>query len=129
MTAKLTIELFGGLRVRNDAGNVIEFPPQQTGLLLASLALAMPRKLTREEVICLLWPDDNIDEARQRLRQCLYTLRRQLESLPLDAKGILVASRSYIFLNPAQVQTDTETFETALQAAKQTQDAMERIAW
>ena len=46
--------------------------------LLALLAVAGERGLTRDKLVAYLWPDSPSDNARHALEQLLYELRRQL---------------------------------------------------
>src|SRR6185295_338248 len=46
--------------------------------LLALLAVAGERGLTRDKLVAYLWPESPSDNARHALEQLLYALRRQL---------------------------------------------------
>jgi DNA-binding SARP family transcriptional activator len=52
---------------------------KKMGALLALLALSPGRLRSREEVIDLIWPEVDFDEARNRFKQILARLRKQLE--------------------------------------------------
>jgi DNA-binding SARP family transcriptional activator len=126
MEPQLTIELFGGLRVRQAERVIAEFPPQQLATLLALLALAPGRHHVREELIAQLWPEADVEEGRQRLRQLLYTLRHQLEQPPFPRDSVLRTTRAYVGLNSDTVTTDVIAFEAALKAAWETADPHDR---
>jgi len=120
------IELFGGLRGRSETG--AEFAPgvSRAGTLLACLALAPARSLTREFLAALLWPESDEATARTRLRQELSVLRRQLEPDGIAEGSVLVRGRDRIALVPGAVVTDVERFRAAFAAARKSQEARER---
>ena len=101
------IELFGGLRICLAEGKSVEVPRQQTGALLAHLALNLNRAHGREELAALIWPEDGPEEERHKLRQSLYALRRLLGQSPSDKNGFLLTTRTTIQLNRDAVTTDT----------------------
>src|SRR4051794_6741161 len=102
----LHIELFGGLRVHQDDGAPVEFTAQQSSALLALLALNLGRTYTRDEIIEHLWPEDDVDSARKKLRHALYILRRQFEQPPFENAAFLQTARSSLGLAPGSVRTD-----------------------
>ncbi len=116
-TPKIVIEMFGGLRVRQDGREPVEFPSQQFGALLAALALHLHRSLTREELVELMWPEEEPERGRHKLRDCLHALRRQLDHHSFVPPDLLIATRTTVRLNPAHVCSDVAEFESALQAA------------
>ncbi|MEO7997287.1 MAG: BTAD domain-containing putative transcriptional regulator [Gemmatimonadaceae bacterium] len=96
----LRILTFGGMSVahpeRELAGAVLQ--PRRLALL-AVLARAGERGVTRERLLTLFWPDDEEERARKALTQAVYALRRDLgddgtivgtQELRLDAE--LIAS-------------------------------------
>ena len=121
------IEMLGGLRACQEGQPPIELPRQQTGALLAYLALRLNRSHTREELMALVWPEDTLEEARHKLRQSLYTLRRQMERSSLEADAVLLTTRAAVQLNPGLVTTDVARFEQALQDALRTTNIPQRI--
>src|SRR5689334_3210558 len=71
----------GGLRLeRADGGVVTGAAAQQRALaVLAAIAVAGVRGVSRDWIVALLWPDSEEERARHVLAQLLYNLRRGLE--------------------------------------------------
>jgi predicted ATPase/DNA-binding SARP family transcriptional activator len=123
------IELLGGLRAVQPDRVVTRFRSRKTGALLAYLAFYCHRAHAREHLIETLWPEAELDWARDRLRVGLSSLRRQLEPPGVTSGGVLVASRLAVQLNPAAVTTDVAHFEAALQSAAQAATSTGRALW
>lgn len=79
--------------------------------LLKILVSRRGRPATREELIELLWPDDDSAKAPNRLSVLLCTLRSVLDP------AALVADRSTVRLDPEVVHTDVDDFTTVAVAA------------
>lgn len=77
--------------------------------LLALLACAPARSLTRAKLAGLLWPDRPEEKARNRLNSCLYNIRKDLGS------DSVVTSGADVRLGPA-VTCDVIEFQRALEA-------------
>ncbi|MGH7560886.1 MAG: BTAD domain-containing putative transcriptional regulator [Gemmatimonadales bacterium] len=78
---------FGGLSlVADDGSTPIRLRPQRLALL-AVLAAATPRGVTRERLLGLFWPDSDEEAARHSLRQALYSLRHELGRDPVRGTG------------------------------------------
>jgi DNA-binding SARP family transcriptional activator len=110
----LCVEMLGRLRVLGGGAVVAQFTPQQTGALLALLALNLHRPCSRETLIETIWPNADAEQGRVSLRQSLYKLRQQLEPSPLPEGGPFLRNREEIQLNPAAISTDVLTFESLL---------------
>ena len=78
--------------------------------LLALIAAAGPRGITRERLIGLLWPDRDEAQARHVLAQSLYALRKDLGADELLLNG------GSLRLNPAVITSDLQDFTAALDA-------------
>ena len=76
--------------------------------LLAVLALAGGRAVTREKLMGYLWPDRDSDGARQLLNQAVYALRKALGDEALLSDG------DDLRLNADVLQSDTAELEAAL---------------
>ncbi len=110
------IELIGEIRLTAGEQAITRFATQKVAALLAYLALRMPTAVTRETLIEMLWPDQDLDAARNSLSVALSSLRRQLEPPGSTAGSVLIADRSNVRLNPAAVTTDLQEFERLLTA-------------
>ena len=105
----LRLRTLGRLAVERDGG-----PPSGAGAqrrplaLLAQLAAAGDRGLSRAKLVSLLWPDSDEEKARRVLAQTLYSLRRDL------AVDDLVVGGTELRLNPAVITSDFADFVAAL---------------
>ena len=105
---RLSLTLLGGLQARLGAGPVLRLRARQTSALLAYLALPCGRPHSRDKLAALLWGHLAQDEARNRLRQALFTLRRVLGAA--DASCLNVDGDA-LALGPAGVDVDVRLFE------------------
>jgi DNA-binding SARP family transcriptional activator len=74
-----------------------------------------------------LWPEEDWEATRSRLRQALYYLRRHLEPPGTPEGSVVIADRAEVRLDSGQVTTDVAQFDSALQSAAQSSDAAGRI--
>lgn len=125
---RLLIHLFGDLRVSRGEDASVDVGGQKVGALLAFLALNLGRGATRDDVLARLWPEDDEEEARHRLRQTLYALRKRLEEAPLQSSDALVVHRTTLSLDPEVVDTDVARFERLVAQAAREADASARSA-
>lgn len=113
------IALFGGptlTPVDPEGGPPItRFRTRRAAALLAYLAsrLPDPRPIGRERLAELIWPESEPVAARNRLKQELASLRRQLEPPGVVAGGVLVTDRHGVGLNPAAVVCDLAELRAA----------------
>src|SRR5687767_1277324 len=104
----LRIRTLGGLSVQG-AGRA----PAATGIqprrlaVLALVARAGDRGVTREKLLALLWPDAEVEAGRRALSQSLYALRRDL-----NAEELFTGVQE-LRLNPETATCDVLEFETA----------------
>ena len=114
----LRINVLGGLYVSDDGRAVSGAAAQPRRLaLLALLAVAGERGVTRDAMLAYLWPDADEERGRRALAQALYALRRDLRS---DEAFIGVKD---LRLNPDLVQADLWDFRDAMATG-----ALERAA-
>ena len=109
-------ELFGGVRAYRGTVVLDELAGRKTGALLTLLALAPGRLRPREEVIDLIWPEIDFDAARNRFKQTLAVLRKQLEPEGTLPGSVLIADRLQVGL-ASTVQVDVLEFQDALRQA------------
>src|SRR5687768_6464890 len=101
MNRRWRIELLGGLRAMQGDREVSRFRTHKTAALLAYLAYHGHRAHSRDELVDVLWPDDELEAGRSRLRVALSSLRRQLEPMGDPAETLFIVNRSSLRLNPA----------------------------
>lgn len=111
------IEMFGGLRAVRGAEILSRFKSQKVAALLAYLAFHASQAHSREELVELLWPNDELEAARNRLRVALSTLRHQLEPPGIAAGSVLIADRTTIQMHPEAYTTDVQAFSNAFNEA------------
>src|SRR5258707_8417773 len=119
--------MLGGLRVHQGDRAVTRFETRRAAILLSRLAYYLHRSHPREELMEMLWPDEDIEVTRLRFRQVLTTLRRTLESSGASSDTILLADRSTIQLSAGAVSTDVHLFENTLRSAAKTEDVARRV--
>lgn len=104
------IHTLGGLSVRGDDGKPISGAAAQPRRMavLALLARAGERGVSREKLISLFWPDLDAERGPRTLAQALYALRRDL--------GVedAIAGAKELRLDPALVSTDIGQFMAAV---------------
>lgn len=76
--------------------------------LLAILALARGRPLSRDKLVALLWPEAGPDRARPQLSDALYVVRSTLGEDAIRAAG------DGLVLNPDVITSDVAQFEALL---------------
>lgn len=103
----LRLSTFGGLSLGDGEASEVAIP-RRCLAILALLACAGDRGLTRDKLIAYLWPESSSDDARHSLEQLLYSIRRQ-------AGATVFAGTDPLRLNASVVSTDIATFEQALE--------------
>ena len=102
----LRLETLGALALTNGPAAVVTTQRRRLALL-ALLAVAGERGLTRDKLVAYLWPDSPADNARHGLEQLLYGLRRQLGDSVLLGPDPLR-------LNPEIITSDVAQFGQAI---------------
>ena len=98
----LRLGVLGGLTLLDSDGHQVV--PQRLRLaLLALLATAGDRGMSRDKLIAYLWPESAPENARHALEQLLYSLRRQV---PLG----LIMGTDPLRLDPDKVSSDLAEF-------------------
>ena len=106
--ARFRLRTFGGLTLESaDVGTPVSIARRPLALL-ALLAAAGQRALSREKVTALLWPERDTERSRNSLSQLLSALRRDL-----GAEDIVVGT-SEIRLNPNVITSDVADFELSV---------------
>ena len=75
------LRTFGGLSLTGESGPVTGAATQRRKLaLLAVLATAGERGVSRDRLLALFWPESDAERARHSLTQSLFALRRELDA-------------------------------------------------
>src|SRR5579871_6050793 len=111
------IELLGGLCLRRHGQTLQHFKTRRMTLLLARLACYPDRAFPRDVLAEELWPEEESDAIRERFRQTLSLLRRELEPPGVPTGSVLIADRSEVRLAPRSFSTDVADFKSACRTA------------
>lgn len=108
---RVDINLLGGFSVVVDDRPVAAhaWTRRNASTLVKLLALRPGRRLPREQVIDLLWPDLLLEQAAPRLHKAAYYARTALD-VPT---AVVLAGDAVTLLPDAQVVVDVERFDTA----------------
>ncbi|HEX2218743.1 MAG TPA: tetratricopeptide repeat protein [Gemmatimonadales bacterium] len=107
----LQLQVLGSPTVSGSGGARGGVAAQRKALaLLALLAGAGRRGVSRDKVLAMLWPETPADRATHRLNQLLYSLRRDL-----DAAELFLGSAE-LRLSPDVLAVDLAEFTAALEA-------------
>ena len=110
----LRINALGRLVVVGESGPILGSAAQPRRLaLLAVLARAGARGVTRTRIIELLWPESDEEHGRGVLSKALSALRRDL-----GAEDVFLATNNDVRLNPAVVASDLSDLDAALAAGR-----------
>jgi TolB-like protein/DNA-binding SARP family transcriptional activator len=112
------INLLGRFELRAPDGREIALGARKSIALLALVAAAPGRRMSRDRLAMLLWEDMPDAQARGNLRQLLAATRRPAPFLEADAGSIGFSAET--------VETDLADFEAAI--AEATPAALERAA-
>ncbi|MBX7132076.1 MAG: tetratricopeptide repeat protein [Fimbriimonadaceae bacterium] len=118
---RCAVELFGGPVFRCGTLAVSKFETRKTALLLGVLAVEPGKTWNRNAVCEILWPYEDSEIARTRLRQAVAALRRALG----DANDFLEADRVDLRLS-AEVDSDVSQFERLSKRSRTLSDPSEK---
>ncbi|MDQ3309716.1 MAG: tetratricopeptide repeat protein, partial [Gemmatimonadota bacterium] len=105
----LRLRTFGGLLLEDEGGPLTGTATQRRKLaLLALLAAAGERGMSRDRVVTYFWPESDTTRARNSLAQLLYALR---QALPADP---VAAGSTELRLNPEVISSDVGEFDAAI---------------
>jgi TolB-like protein/DNA-binding SARP family transcriptional activator len=105
----LRLVTLGAAFLERDGARIEAASAHRKGLaLLALLAAAGDRGVTRDTAMALLWPESDEERARTSLRQLVHSLRNQL-----DASILRLASPD-LRLDPQVISSDVADFRAAL---------------
>lgn len=114
------ISLLGGFHVTVDGLPVPDdrWRRRQAAALVKILSLAPNRRLHREVVIDLLWPELTLDQAGPRLHKAAHYARRALDV----ADGVVLGDDTVALLPDASVSVDAVEFERRARDAEAAND-------
>jgi len=105
--------MFGEFRLETAGGAPLLLSNRRGMLLVALLCLQPDRRLDRETLCQILWPDRFQTQAKASLRQCLLDLRHQFGN---DGLGnLLIVTRSAVALDRNLLLSDLSMLEDALE--------------
>jgi DNA-binding SARP family transcriptional activator/TolB-like protein len=106
----LRLITFGGLGLVSNEGSAAPRlrPPRLA--LLAALAAAGERGISRERLMAFFWPDSDETHGRHSLRQALYALRQELDC------DVVASNGATLTLDARCIRTDVAEFREALAA-------------
>src|SRR5947209_7452241 len=105
----LHLKTFGGLSVAAETASARGAAQHRKTLaLLALLAAARRRGMSRDKLIAYLWRDADTEHGRNLLNQACYALRRDLHAPEL------FLGATELRLNPENISSDLQNFEEAL---------------
>ena len=105
-----TLRLLGGLWVESDGSSTIGRGNQRQRLaLLAVIWLSPNRRITRDKVLSLLWPESTAAKGRHRLSTAVYDIRRTLGTAVIHLAG-----DELWIPDAATMACDVEDFERAM---------------
>jgi predicted ATPase/DNA-binding SARP family transcriptional activator len=106
----LRVRLFGRVRIGR-GGDEISLPTRKAELLLAYLLLH-PGPRSRERTAALFWGDSSDSSARASLRNCLSTLRREIDRdlLKTDRDTVEVASDFAVWVDALELRSQATRY-------------------
>ncbi|MBA3889584.1 MAG: hypothetical protein H0X64_03560 [Gemmatimonadaceae bacterium] len=105
----LQLRTFGGATLLSDTGPLGGAAAQRRRLaLLAIVAVAGRRGVSRDKLGALLWPESDQERARHSLSQWLFTTRRDLK-----AEDLFLGTTE-LRLNPDRITSDVGDFQEAI---------------
>ncbi len=117
------IEFFGGSRFVGETGTIDHFRTQKSVLLLARLASYPPRLHSRDALCELLWPDEESEKQRNRLRYELSTLRKATWG------GLFHTPDNSLIALAESVSGDVAAFEEAVRTGTRMTTPRERVPY
>lgn len=109
----LLLRLLGGLSLSMNGSRLTGPATQRHRLaLLALLAGTRSRRHSRDRLVAWLWPERDIDHARNLLNQGVHALRRTI------GETAVISDQSDLRLDPVALACDVDAFEDAVAAGE-----------
>lgn len=115
--SKWRFDLLGRLRAHRDGQTLAHISLRRLGALLSCLVIRGSSAVPRDELISLLWPDDPVDAARNRLRVLLNNLKHHLEDEGSIGGSVLLANRTTVELVAGTYSSDYHEFHRYISKA------------
>jgi len=112
----LQVRLLGGFEVRSDQASAAPgaWRLRKAKTLVKMLALQPGHALPRDVVVDALWPDSDMDAARNNLHQVVHAARRAIETVGIAGADALAWNDSLLVLGRnCRVVTDVEQLDAA----------------
>jgi DNA-binding SARP family transcriptional activator len=123
---ELRIALLGGFHVQADGRDVLEreWKRRSAAAIVKILALTPGHRLHREQLMEMLWPDSDPEQASNNLYQALYAARRALGSDP--GRYLVLHDQIIQFAPDVGLSVDSLEFVNAVNEARRihTSDAL-----
>ena len=116
--ARVSLSFLGAFQATQDGQPIAGFEFNKVRALLAYLAIEADRPHRREELACLLWPDQPDLAARSNLRQALANLRRTIGDETALPPYFLIDREFIRFNSKADIWLDTTEFTESLKASE-----------
>lgn len=113
---RITVQMLDGFQVWLDEMAPVSLPRGKAGSLLKLLLLHRRRRLSRQRLCSMLWPQADAAGARNNLNVTLHRLRRALGD---GAAEIRCFEDGYQFVAGADLWIDAELFEQHAEAGRQ----------
>ena len=107
---KIVLQLFGSFAIEAQGARAIPLAvtSRRGRALIAYLAMQPRYRASRQRLATLLWSDSGHVQARQSLRQCIASLRRDLHRVP----SLFVVDRDSVGLSGQNLTVDAREFAT-----------------
>jgi len=120
-----SVAVLGGLEVHSAGGELASWSSRKARQLLMILVARRGSAIHREQLVELLWPDDDPDRTRNRLDVAISAVRRALDPDREFIADELIESRAgLVRLREDVVRVDLEEFMQAARAALGAADTM-----
>ena len=115
----LKVQMFGAGQARYADRPLPGFPSRQSCLLLCYLLLNRRRAHPRERLAAVFWSDYPTPVSLKHLRNCIWRIRNNLQSVGAPAEEYLsIGDGSISFRGSSQYWLDVEEFETQINSCQ-----------
>ncbi len=121
-TQSLYIEMFGTCRLYTDAHTFGELSVPQALPLFAWLVLHSQTPQSRDQLLEMLYPDEEREAAQNRLRKMVHAIRKDLGTLAPGLEEVLISTRTHLQMNPERFTSDIAQFEVLVTEAHAEQE-------